>query len=130
MNRTAPGRFSEHTSEPGKPMSYPVPVEMQDCIDACLSCHRTCLGMLSRHCLEAGGRHVEPEHVRLMLSCAEACRTSADLMLIGSPVHRHQCAACAEICAACARSCEEVGGMDACVAACRSCEEVCRRMAA
>lgn len=103
---------------------------MQACLDACLHCYRTCLGMASNHCLEVGGRHVEPEHFRLMLACAEACRASAQLMLIGSPVHRHQCGACAEICAACARSCEQVGGMEACVAACRSCEEQCRAMAA
>jgi hypothetical protein len=113
----------------GSPM-HDVSPEMQRCIDACLTCYRTCLGMASRHCLEAGGPHVEPEHFRLMLSCAEACRASAELMLIGSAVHRHQCGACAEICAACARSCEEVGDMDACVAACRACEEACRKMAA
>jgi hypothetical protein len=104
--------------------------QMQDCIEACLSCYRTCLGMASSHCLEVGGRHVEPEHFRLMLSCAEACRASAELMLIGSPVHRHQCRACAEICAACARSCDEIGDMEACVTACRTCETACRAMAA
>lgn len=104
--------------------------DVQGCIETCLACHRTCLGMASHHCLETGGRHVEPEHFRLMLACAEACRASAALMLIGSPVHRHQCGACAEICAACARSCEDVGGMEACVAACRACEAACRAMAA
>lgn len=102
---------------------------MQACLDACLHCYRTCLGMLSGHCLETGGCHVEPEHVRLMLACAEACRASVQMMLIGSPVHRHQCGACAEICAACARSCEAVGGMESCVAACRACERECRAMA-
>lgn len=103
---------------------------MQACLEACLHCTRTCLGMASHHCLEMGGQHVEPEHFRLMLACAEACRASAQLIQIGSPVHRHQCGACAEICAACARSCEAVGDMDACVAACRACEAACRKMAA
>jgi hypothetical protein len=28
---------------------------MQDCIDACLRCYQTCLGMASNHCLPAGG---------------------------------------------------------------------------
>lgn len=104
--------------------------EMQSCIDACLSCYQTCLGMASNHCLEAGGQHVEAEHFRLMMSCAETCRACAHLMLIGSSVHRHQCGACAEVCAACAASCEAVGDMDDCVKACRACEETCRRMAA
>lgn len=35
-----------------------------------------------------------------------------------------------EICEACARSCEDIGGMEACVRACRGCTQSCRRMAA
>ena len=58
--------------------------KMQACIDECLRCYQTCLGMASNHCLEVGGRHVEPAHFRLMLACAETCRTSAHLMLIGT----------------------------------------------
>lgn len=111
-------------------MSQAVSPEMQACIDTCLRCYQTCLGRASQHCLEVGGKHVEPKHFRLMMSCAETCRACAHLMLIGSSVHRHQCGACAEICAACAASCEAVGDMDACVKACRSCEESCRNMAA
>ena len=111
-------------------MPNPDSSEMQACIDACLSCYQTCIGMASNHCLEAGGKHVEPEHFRLMLSCAETCRTCAHLMLIGSSAHKHQCRACAGVCAACASSCEDVGDMDACVRACQICEETCRRMAA
>ena len=111
-------------------MSHATSPAMQTCIDACLSCYQTCLGMASQHCLKIGGAHVEAEHFRLMMSCAETCRTCAHLMLIGSPIHKHQCGTCAEVCAACAASCESVGDMDACVRACRACEETCRRMAA
>lgn len=103
---------------------------MQACIDACLSCYQTCIGVASRHCLEVGDEHIEPEHFRLMMSCAESCRACAHLMLIGSEVHRHQCRACAEICRACAASRGTVGDMEACVRACRACEQTCRRMAA
>lgn len=67
--------------------------------------------------------------MRLMLSCAEICRTSAAMMLIGTEHHKTVCRACAEVCEACARSCGQVGGMDACVQACRSCAESCRAMA-
>jgi hypothetical protein len=103
--------------------------DMQACIDACLRCYETCLGMAMSHCLEQGGRHVEPTHFRLMMSCAEICRTSAHIMLTSAEVHRATCAACAEICATCAESCEKLDGMEDCVAACSACAETCRKMA-
>ncbi len=33
--------------------------EMRDCIESCLRCYAVCLGSAMRHCLEAGGGHVE-----------------------------------------------------------------------
>ena len=57
---------------------------MQECIRNCQECHATCLHMATNHCLEMGGKHVEPEHLRLMLACAEICQTSANFMLMGS----------------------------------------------
>lgn len=103
---------------------------MQQCIDECLSCYRTCYGMAMTHCLETGGSHVEPEHFRLMMNCAEMCRTSAAFMLSDSKLHGLTCGVCAQICDACAQSCEQVGDMQACVDACRRCAESCRAMAA
>jgi hypothetical protein len=103
---------------------------MTRCIDLCMSCYRTCLAMAMNHCLETGGKHVEPKHFRLMMVCAEMCRTSAHFMLIDTPYHKHTCGECAEICAECAQDCERIGGMDECVAMCRSCAESCRAMAA
>ncbi|MDI1262229.1 MAG: four-helix bundle copper-binding protein [bacterium] len=104
--------------------------DTKTCIDECLQCYRTCLGMAMTHCLETGGKHVEPEHFRLMMACAEICRTAAHFMLLSSPHHKHVCRECAEICAECARDCESVGGMDDCVVACKSCAESCKAMAA
>ena len=104
--------------------------EMQSCIAECLRCYQTCLGTASNHCLPAGGNHVEPEHFRLMMACAEICRTSAHFMLVGVREHKHTCRACAEVCEACARSCEGVGDMQDCVEQCRRCAEACRTMAA
>ena len=104
--------------------------DMQNCIHACLDCYRTCLGTAMQHCLTAGGKHTEPEHFRLMMACAEICRTSAQFMLIGTRHHRHVCRECAEICAECADDCERIGDMRACVEACRRCAEECRKMAA
>jgi hypothetical protein len=103
--------------------------DMDACIEACLACYRVCLGMAMNHCLEMGGKHTEPGHFRLMMACAEICRTSAHLMIIGAEQHRSTCAACAEICTQCADDCERVGDMDECVEACRRCAESCRAMA-
>ena len=71
--------------------------------------------------------------MRLMLACAEICRTSAYFMELGTEFHKRTCtvcAVCAEVCEECATSREAVGDMDECVAACRHCAESCRRMAA
>ncbi|WP_182084752.1 four-helix bundle copper-binding protein [Aureimonas sp. ME7] len=103
--------------------------DMTACIEACLACYRTCHSTALHHCLEAGGRHTEPDHFRLMAACAEMCRASAHIMMTGSSAHRHSCRACAEICEACAADCERVGDMDACVRACRECARSCREMA-
>lgn len=103
--------------------------EMQACIEACESCHASCLSHAATHCLEMGGKHVEPTHFRLMLDCAEICQTAANFMLRGSAHHAHVCAECAEICESCAKSCEQIGDMDDCVQACRKCAASCHAMA-
>lgn len=79
--------------------------------------------------LEARGKHLEAEHFRLMINCAEICQTSANFLLSGSTFHHHVCGVCAENYEACAKSCEQVGGMEDCVRACRECAESCRQMA-
>jgi hypothetical protein len=102
--------------------------QMQQCIRDCLDCYQTCLRDAMNHCLEAGGKHVEPTHFRLMINCAELCRTAADFMLTNSDLHARVCAVCAEVCDACAQNCEQVGDMDDCVQTCRRCAESCRSM--
>jgi len=101
----------------------------EQCIADCLRCYQSCMQTAMGHCLETGGRHVEPEHFRLMHSCAEMCRTAADAMLSRSPVHAQICAACVEACEACGDSCADIGDMDDCVLACRACAQSCRKMA-
>jgi hypothetical protein len=104
--------------------------EMRACIEECLHCHGICLGMAMNHCLEQGGKHVEPGHFRTMLACAEICQTAVNFMLIGTQRHRETCRICADVCEECAKSCEQVGGMEECVQVCRRCAESCRRMTA
>jgi hypothetical protein len=103
---------------------------VQECIQACQACHRICLEEATHHCLEAGGKHVQPEHYRLMLSCAEICQTAANFMIGGSVHHRETCHACAIVCEACAEDCQRVGDMERCAEACRNCANLCREMAA
>ncbi len=102
--------------------------EMQQCVDECTSCAQVCLDTAMSTCLETGGKHTEPKHFRLMIACAEVCRSCAAVMLTGVEQHRSVCAACAEICEACAKSCEQIGGMQECVDACRRCAKSCRAM--
>lgn len=104
--------------------------EMEECVEHCLDCHHICLEMAMNHCLEAGGKHVEPGHFRLMMNCAEICQTSANFMLSGSELHRLTCGVCAEVCTKCAEDCKALGDMEACVAACEKCAVSCRKMAA
>ena len=102
--------------------------EAESCIETCLRCYATCLGTASNHCLKVGGPHVEQGHFRLMLACAEICRTHAHLMIMGSPHAKHLAPECAEVATACASSCEAVGDMDDCVEACRACAASCAEM--
>lgn len=105
--------------------------DMKACIDECEKCHRTCVAAV-RYCLEKGGRHAAPEHIRLLIDCAEICQTSANFMLRGSAVHKTICGACAEVCDRCAESCEAIGDdaqMQDCAEVCRACADSCRKMA-
>ena len=103
--------------------------ETQRCVDLCQECHRVCLHMVMHHCLESGGAHVAPPHVRLMLNCAEICQTAAYFLLSGSELHHLTCGVCAEVCEKCADDCERLDGMEQCVAVCRRCATSCRAMA-
>jgi hypothetical protein len=107
--------------------------EMQECIDNCTSCHAVCLETIE-HCLQLGGKHSDPAHIRLLADCAQICATSADFMLRMSDHHPEICGQCAAICEACAKSCEDLATGDGaemmkrCAEICRRCAESCRRM--
>ena len=40
---------------------------------ALADCHIQCLSMAMTHCLEMGGEHSRPQHLRLMMDCAAMC---------------------------------------------------------
>lgn len=103
---------------------------MQACIDACLKCFQSCEQTMI-HCLTMGGKHAEVEHMKTMQACAEISETSAKFMMLQSPFHTKTCGVCADVCTACAESCEKIGGaeMMACADICRKCADSCRAMA-
>ncbi len=106
--------------------------EMRQCIQDCLDCHRICLETTT-HCLTMGGKHAQPDHIRVMLDCADICASAANFMLRGSQFHARVCGVCTELCAACADSCQQVDPRDQtmmqCVEICRRCADSCRKMA-
>ena len=119
-----------HTSAEATAHSSGRSTDLESCIDVCSECHRICLETVAT-CLSMGGAHAAPEHIRLLLDCAQICQTSADFMTRGSPLHHLTCGACAEICRACADSCNKLGGpeMQRCADLCKRCADSCERMA-
>ena len=104
--------------------------EMKEAIHDCQECHSVCTETL-QHCLQMGGEHVAPDHIRLMLDCIEICETCADFMLRGSVFHTSICGVCADICERCAEDCDRFTDdamMKACADVCRRCAASCRRM--
>lgn len=104
---------------------------MQECVQECHRCHDICLETIS-HCLELGGKHAEPNHIRLLMDCAEICQTSANFMLRMSDFHGQTCGVCAQVCESCAEDCERFSDDDMiqrCAEACRSCARSCTEMA-
>jgi hypothetical protein len=106
---------------------------MQTCLSDCLKCYELCMQLIP-YCLEKGGKHANPEHMKLLMDCAEMCQTSANFLLRGSKQHASTCTTCALICRVCGISCDEFGEddeqMKACAAACFKCAESCEAMAA
>lgn len=100
-------------------------------VQTALECHTICLETIT-HCLAKGGEHARPDHIKLLLDCAEICQTAANFMTRDSEAHALTCRVCAEICERCAASCEEMGDDDEmrrCAEACLRCAESCREMA-
>lgn len=112
-------------------MPHATPAGLANCIQECQRCHNICLQTIA-HCLQKGGQHAEPSHIRLLMDCVEICQTSANFMLRNSPLHTQTCAVCADVCEQCADICEQMGDdkvmMDS-AAACQRCAESCREMA-
>ena len=115
-----------HTSE------ATLTAEMRKCAKECADCHTICTETV-QHCLSMGGEHASPEHIRILLDCAQICQTSSDFLTRASEFHGSTCGVCAEICRACERECRKMGNdqmMKKCADACSRCADSCERMAA
>jgi hypothetical protein len=102
----------------------------QDAIRNAQDCAAICVQTV-QYCLEVGGAHVEPAHVRHLQDCADVCETATKIMLRGSPHHAELMTACATLCDVCAASCEKYIGdaqLKACANQCRLCASACRQM--
>jgi hypothetical protein len=104
----------------------PFSSQIEDCVTHLLDCHKLCLSAAMTHDLEGEGAVRRPQHLRLLLDCAQLCMTTADALLRKSQFHAQLCALCTDVCETCARECEALQGMNACVATCRDCAESCR----
>jgi hypothetical protein len=109
-------------------MQHAMTPDMRKCVEACQRCHNLCLQAATGHAVEPAGGQVDPAHFRLLIDCAEICQASANFMLRGSHFHDHACQLCVIICDACARDCEQVGGLADCMHACQRCAESCRQI--
>lgn len=106
--------------------------EMKKCIQLCRDCQAMCTQTIA-HCLKLGGRHAAPDHIRLLVDCAQMCATATDYMLRESPFHDRICRLCSDLCKQCGKDCEQVAGDDQmlkqCIEMCRKCAGSCERMA-
>ncbi|MEW5853510.1 MAG: four-helix bundle copper-binding protein [Myxococcota bacterium] len=111
---------------------HQISTDMQRCIDACVNAHAVCVAAVE-YCLKVGGKHANPEHIRMLLDTAEMCETAAHFMLRGSPLHTRTCGLTSEVAEECANSVESLDSGDpqlrAVADAIRECVVSCREMA-
>jgi hypothetical protein len=105
-------------------------VTMDSCLQECRKCFKICEQTLA-YCQTKGGKHADKAHLKTLKDCIAACKLSADFLSRGSQNHAKSCEFCAEICRACATSCDSFSNdkkMKDCAAACRQCAESCEAM--
>lgn len=106
-------------------------VQNEKTIEKCLSCYQRCVLCLN-HCLQRGGEHSSPDHVKKLLECAEICNFTSKLILMEAEISYGVGQLCAKACEICADSCQSLDPNDevmaACIESCVKCAEACRSM--
>jgi hypothetical protein len=85
-----------------------------------------------QYSLQQGGKYAAPEHIQVLMDCAEICQTGENLVIRESSQFERIRSACADVCDSCAQDCEQFGNdrqMQACAQACRECAKACRQQA-
>lgn len=127
---SAMGVADAASAQTAGPRSGPAHMSLAECIAICLRCHSTCLETAAR--VLATPARAEASLVVMLLDCADICQATANSMSRGSPVHIAFCAACAQVCDACAAACaraKDAAALKACLDVCRDCAMSCRHMA-
>lgn len=100
-------------------------------IKACFSCSRVCLETL-QYCLQQKLNKFTGKHLAILQFCADACETSAGLMMADIHLYHQSCEFSYELCSRCAAECDKYQddtAMARCADECRRCAEICRAMA-
>ena len=97
---------------------------VKECIELTTQCANICVETIP-HCLQKGGAHVATPHMKLLMDCAEICRTCDGYLLRNSEFMGRICGLCAEVCQRCSDSCASFAG-DKMM---QDCADACRRMA-
>ncbi|MFE5940481.1 four-helix bundle copper-binding protein [Streptomyces sp. NPDC056470] len=108
----------------------PLSPEMQNAVEACMSCHTVCEETMSA-CLSMGGQ-AQMQIMRALMDCSELTRMCADMMMRRSPMSAEMCALCSTACEMCAEASMAMpddAQLMRCAEACRHCAEMCRSMA-
>ncbi len=111
-------------------MTETMTTEMQNCINACMECHKMCMETMT-HCMTKGGKQMDMSMMGMMRDCAEMCMMCMNMMMGGSEFAARTCMLCAEMCDRCAMAGEKMSNdakMMAFAAACRQCAEACKSM--
>lgn len=101
-------------------------IEIQQCIQNCLECHKTCMQMAEED-RRSRDDHATKEHIQMMLDCAEICLTTAHFLQHGSALAGYVVQACAQVTTICANECEQAGHTD-CANACRNAAWSCTQL--
>jgi hypothetical protein len=111
-------------------MTESMTTEMQNCMNACMECHKMCMEAMT-HCMTKSGKSVDMTMMSMLRDCSEMSMMCMNMMMAGSEFMGRTSMLCAEICDRTVAACEKMTGeakMTACANACRKCADSCRTM--
>jgi hypothetical protein len=114
-----------------RPQRIGISTDVRHCVEAFSDCYTSCTETLT-YCLDVGGALADPEHLRLLIDCAEICQTGQNTLLRGSGLSQLLATVGAEACEKCADSCRALDGSDeqleSCAEMCLHCAGTCREL--